>query len=278
MRIPVTTLNDGYDFPLLGLGTYKLSDEDVNKVIRRAIELGYRHIDTASFYGNEEAVGKALNDAISAGDVAREDLFVTTKLWNDDQDRVAAAYQESLKRLDLEFIDLYLVHWPWPQKGLYVSAFEELVHLQGMGQLQSVGVANFYPEVLDEITKATGVTPVLNQVELHAGFTQPELREYHTKHGIVTEAWAPLARGKNFDDPAIAGVADKHGVTPAQVVLAYLLQMGVSVVPKTANPARLEENLGALSVKLDDADVAALDGVQGERMSGDPLTFPGDVE
>ena len=135
MRIPVTTLNDGYDFPLLGLGTYKLSDEDVNKVIRRAIELGYRHIDTASFYGNEEAVGKALNDAISAGDVTREDLFVTTKLWNDDQDRVAAAYQESLKRLDLEFIDLYLVHWPWPQKGLYVSAFEELVHLQGMGQL-----------------------------------------------------------------------------------------------------------------------------------------------
>ncbi|MBL7285410.1 aldo/keto reductase [Corynebacterium godavarianum] len=278
MRIPVTTLNDGYDFPLLGLGTYKLSDEDVNKVIRRAIELGYRHIDTASFYGNEEAVGKALNDAISAGDVTREDLFVTTKLWNDDQDRVAAAYQESLKRLDLEFIDLYLVHWPWPQKGLYVPAFEELVHLQGMGQLQSVGVANFYPEVLDEIAKATGVTPVLNQVELHAGFTQPELREYHTKHGIVTEAWAPLARGKNFDDPAIAGVADKHGVTPAQVVLAYLLQMGVSVVPKTANPARLEENLGALSVKLDDADVAALDGVQGERMSGDPLTFPGDVE
>ncbi|MCG7254944.1 aldo/keto reductase [Corynebacterium hadale] len=278
MRIPVTTLNDGYDFPLLGLGTYKLSDEDVNKVIRRAIELGYRHIDTASFYGNEEAVGKALNDAISAGDVTREDLFVTTKLWNDDQDRVAAAYQESLKRLDLEFIDLYLVHWPWPQKGLYVSAFEELVHLQGMGQLQSVGVANFYPEVLDEITKATGVTPVLNQVELHAGFTQPELREYHAEHGIVTEAWAPLARGKNFDDPAIAGVANKHGVTPAQVVLAYLLQMGVSVVPKTANPARLEENLGALSVRLDDADVAALDGVQGERMSGDPLTFPGDVE
>ena len=278
MRIPVTTLNDGYDFPLLGLGTYKLSDEDVNKVIRRAIELGYRHIDTASFYGNEEAVGKALNDAISAGDVTREDLFVTTKLWNDDQDRVAAAYQESLKRLDLEFIDLYLVHWPWPQKGLYVSAFEELVHLQGMGQLQSVGVANFYPEVLDEIAKATGVTPVLNQVELHAGFTQPELREYHTKHGIVTEAWAPLARGKNFDDPAIAGVANKHGVTPAQVVLAYLLQMGVSVVPKTANPGRLEENLGALSVKLDDADVAALDGVQGGRMSGDPLTFPGDVE
>jgi len=275
MRIPVTTLNDGYDFPLLGLGTYKLSDEDVNKVIRRAIELGYRHIDTASFYGNEEAVGKALNDAISAGDVTREDLFVTTKLWNDDQDRVAAAYQESLKRLDLEFLDLYLVHWPWPQKGLYVSAFEELVHLQGMGQLQSVGVANFYPEVLDEIIEATGITPVLNQVELHAGFTQPELRAYHDEHDIVTEAWAPLARGGNFDDPAIQAVADKHGATPAQVSLAYLMQLGCSVVPKTANLKRLEENLGAVGITLDSEDVAALDGVAGERLSGDPLTFPG---
>lgn len=277
MRIPVTTLNDGYDFPLLGLGTYKLGPEDVEGVLRRAIELGYRHIDTAALYGNEEAVGKAIGDAIAAGDVTREDLFVTTKLWNDDQDRPAAAYRESLKRLNLEFIDLYLVHWPWPQRGLYVSAFEELVHLQGMGQLQSVGVANFYPEVLDEIIQATGVTPVLNQVELHAGFTQQELRDYHAKHDIVTEAWAPLARGKNFDDPAIAGVAAKHDATPAQVVLAYLLQMGVSVVPKTANPKRLEENLGALEVSLDAEDIAALDGVQGERMSGDPLTFPGDV-
>lgn len=277
MRIPVTTLNDGYDFPLLGLGTYKLGPDEVDAVIRRAIELGYRHIDTASLYGNEEAVGKAIADAIAAGDVTREELFVTTKLWNDDQDRVAAAYQESLERLNLEFIDLYLVHWPWPQKGLYVSAFEELVHLQGMGRLQSVGVANFYPEVLDEIIQATGVAPVLNQVELHAGFTQPELRAYHAKHNIVTEAWAPLARAKNFDNPAITGVAEKHGASPAQVVLAYLLQMGVSVVPKTSNLARLEENLGALEVKLDADDVAALDGVPGERMSGDPLTFPGDV-
>lgn len=275
MRVPVTTLNDGYDFPLLGLGTYKLQGDDVETIVRSAIELGYRHIDTASLYGNEVEVGKAINDAIKAGDVTREDLFVTTKLWNDDQERVAAAYQESLERLGLEFVDLYLVHWPWPQHGTYVQAFEQIAELQGMGRLQSVGVANFYPEVLDEIIEKTGVTPVLNQVELHAGFTQPELRAYHEAHDILTEAWAPIARGSNFEDPAIRAVADAHEATPAQVSLAYLMRLGCSVVPKTSNPQRLVENLGAVDIKLTDEDISLLDGVTGERLSGDPLTFPG---
>lgn len=274
MRVPVTTLNDGYDFPLLGLGTYKLQGEDVETVVRTAIELGYRHIDTASLYGNEVEVGNAINAAIAAGDVTREELFITTKLWNDDQQRAGEAYQESLKRLNLEFIDLYLVHWPVPQQGTYVSAFEQIIQLQGLGQLQSVGVANFYEEVLDEIIAATGVTPVLNQVELHAGFTQPELRAYHAEKCIVTEAWAPLARGQNLGAPEIVAVADKHGKTPAQVALAYLLHMGCSVVPKTANPQRLVENLGAVEVELDAEDIATLDAVQGERMSGNPRTFP----
>lgn len=275
MRVPVTTLNDGYDFPLLGLGTYKLQGDDVETIVRSAIELGYRHIDTASLYGNEVEVGKAINDAIKAGDVTREDLFVTTKLWNDDQERVAAAYQESLERLGLEFVDLYLVHWPWPQHGTYVQAFSQIAELQGMGRLQSVGVANFYPEVLDEIIEKTGVTPVLNQVELHAGFTQPELRAYHEAHDILTEAWAPIARGSNFEDPAIRAVADAHEATPAQVSLAYLMRLGCSVVPKTSNPQRLVENLGAVDIKLTDEDISLLDGVTGERLSGDPLTFPG---
>lgn len=275
MRVPVTTLNDGYDFPLLGLGTYKLQGDDVEMIVRSAIELGYRHIDTASLYGNEVEVGKAINDAIKAGDVTREDLFVTTKLWNDDQERVAAAYQESLERLGLEFVDLYLVHWPWPQHGTYVQAFEQIAELQGMGRLQSAGVANFYPEVLDEIIEKTGVTPVLNQVELHAGFTQPELRAYHEAHDILTEAWAPIARGSNFEDPAIRAVADAHEATPAQVSLAYLMRLGCSVVPKTSNPQRLVENLGAVDIKLTDEDISLLDGVTGERLSGDPLTFPG---
>lgn len=275
MRIPVTTLNDGYDLPLLGLGTYKLQGADVEPVVRTAIELGYRHIDTAALYGNEVEVGAAVNAAIAAGDVTREELFITTKLWNDDQNRAAEAYQESLARLNLEFIDLYLVHWPWPQHGSYVRAFEQIVQLQGMGQLQSVGVANFYEEVLDEVIAATGVTPVLNQVELHAGFTQPELRSYHSDLGIVTEAWAPLARAENFDAPEIIAVADKHGKTPAQIVLAYLMELGCSVVPKTSNVQRLAENLAAVEVELSAEDVATLDRVAGERMSGDPRTFPG---
>lgn len=274
MRIPVTTLNDGYDFPLLGLGTYKLQGAEVEKVVRTAIELGYRHIDTASVYDNEVEVGKAINAAIAAGEVTREELFITTKLWNDDQTRAGQAYQESLDRLGLDFVDLYLVHWPCPQQGTYLQAFEQITQLQGMGQLQSVGVANFYEEVLDEVISKTGVTPVVNQVELHAGFTQPELREYHATHGIVTEAWAPLARGKNFDAPEIVAVADKYGKTPAQVVLAYLMQLGCSVVPKTSNPQRLVENLGAVEVELDGDDIAALDKVEGGRMSGDPRTFP----
>lgn len=274
MRIPVTTLNDGYDFPLLGLGTYKLQGAEVEKVVRTAIELGYRHIDTASVYDNEVEVGKAINAAIAAGDVTREELFITTKLWNDDQTRAGQAYQESLDRLGLDFVDLYLVHWPCPQQGTYLQAFEQITQLQGMGQLQSVGVANFYEEVLDEVISKTGVTPVVNQVELHAGFTQPELREYHAAHGIVTEAWAPLARGKNFDAPEIVAVADKYEKTPAQVVLAYLMQLGCSVVPKTSNPQRLVENLGAVEMELDGDDIAALDKVEGGRISGDPRTFP----
>ncbi|WP_342319271.1 aldo/keto reductase [Corynebacterium mayonis] len=277
MRIPVTTLNDGYDLPLLGLGTYKLTGPDAQRVVRAAIELGYRHIDTASLYGNEVEVGKAINDAIAAGDVTREELFVTTKLWNDDQHRASEAYQESLKRLNLDFIDLYLVHWPWPQRGLYVRAFEEITQLQGMGQLQSVGVANFYESILDEVISKTGVIPALNQVELHAGFTQPELRSYHREKNILTEAWMPLARGQNFESSEIAGVAEKHGATPAQVVLAYLMEMGCSVIPKTASFERLKENLGAVELSLDDEDVRTLDSLGGGRLSGDPLEFPGVV-
>ena len=274
MNVPVTTLNDGYDFPLLGLGTYKLEGKDVERVVRRAIELGYRHIDTAAVYGNEVEVGKAIADAIAAGDVTREELFITTKLWNTDQHRAAEAYQESLSRLGLEFIDLYLVHWPCPKQGTYLQAFEQIVQLQGMGQLQSVGVSNFYEELLDELISAVGVTPVLNQVELHVGFTQPELRDYHSSRGIVTEAWAPLARAANFDDPAVAAVAERTGATPAQVVLAYLMQLGCSVVPKTSDLGRLEENFGAVAVALTEEDVASLDSVGGGRLWADPRTFP----
>lgn len=144
-------------------------------------------------------------------DVTRDELIVTTKLWNDDQDRVEEAFEESLRRLGLDYIDIYLVHWPWPQRGLYAQAFERVARLKEGGALKAAGVANFYPEVLSEVIAATGVTPVLNQVELHVGFTQPELRDFHSSHGICTEAWAPLARGENFSEPEIGAIADAHG-------------------------------------------------------------------
>ncbi|WKD58068.1 putative oxidoreductase [Corynebacterium capitovis DSM 44611] len=272
------TLNDGTALPLLGLGTYKLRGGEAETIVRRAIEIGYRHIDTASFYGNEEEVGRAINAAMAAGDVSREELIVTTKLWNDDQGRARQAFDESRQRLGLEYLDIFLVHWPWPQKGLYTRAFADIARLRESGALRAAGVANFYPEVLDVILDATGVTPVLNQVELHAGFTQPELRDYHRQHGILTEAWAPLARGGNFDAPHIVAVAEKHQKTPAQVVLAYLMELGCSVIPKTANPQRLVENWGAGEVALSSEDIELLNSVEGNRMSGDPLTFPGDAD
>ena len=276
--VKTVALANGIEMPLIGLGTYKLTVAETETIVRTAIELGYRHIDTAAFYGNEEEVGRAINSAISAGDVTREELIVTTKLWNDDQDRVEDAFHESLTRLDLDYIDIFLVHWPWAQRGLYVEAFKRIAKLSEAGKLRAAGVANFYPEVLDRIITETGVAPVLNQVELHAGFTQPELRAYHREHGILTEAWAPLARGKNFDEPEIRAVADAHGATPAQVSLAYLMQLGCSVIPKTANPQRLVENFGGAWIELTQEDVETLDRVAGGRMYADPREFPGDVK
>lgn len=270
-------LNSGASMPRLGLGTYKLDGpaSETVALIRRAIELGYRHFDTAALYGNEEAVGQALIDAIRAGDVSREELFVTSKLWNDDQPRAAEGFGESLKRLGLDYADLFMVHWPWPQNGTFVDAYRALIDAQERGDLVSVGVANFYEETLDALIDATGVAPAVNQVELHTGFTQPELRTYHAEHGILTEAWAPLGRGEILDDPAITEIAESHDATPGQIALAHLLAHGISVIPKTANPERLAENYGALDIALTDDEVARLDAVQGRRQSNDPRTFPG---
>ena len=196
-------------------------------------------------------------------------------MWNDDQPRAAEAFVESLTRLGLEYLDLFMVHWPWPQNGTFVDAYRALIEVRDRGDLVSVGVANFYEEALDEIIDATGISPAVNQVELHTGFTQPELREYHAKHGILTEAWAPLGRGEILSELAITEIAEAHDATPGQVALAHLLAHGISVIPKTANPERLVENFGALDVALSDREVARLDQVQGHRQSKDPREFPG---
>lgn len=281
MSVPQTTFNDDREMPLLGLGTYKLRGEDLVRSVREAIELGYRHFDTATLYENEEELGQALHDAMKAGDVTRDELFITSKVWHDHhgKDKVGQAFRTSLDKLQLDYLDLYLIHWPWPQGGLYVETFEEIARMQGMGQIASIGVANFYEETLQTLIDETGIVPVLNQVELHPGFTQPELRQFHDNYGIVTEAWSPLARGVILNNPEVIAVAEKHDITPGQAVLAYLLSKGISVIPKSSRRERLAENFAAAEVELAPEDVAALDTLDGQegfgRMFKDPREFPG---
>lgn len=281
MTVPHISFNDDREMPQLGLGTYKLNDDECIRVVREAIDLGYRHFDTATLYKNEEALGTALNQAIDAGDVTREDLFITSKVWHSHHgaQKAEQAFQESMEKLKLDYLDLYLIHWPWPQGGLYVETFESIARLQGMGQIASIGVANFYEEVLEDLIEKTGITPVLNQVELHPGFTQPELREFHHKHGIVTEAWSPLARGVVLNNPEIEKIAATHQATEGQVVLAYLMAKGISVIPKSARSERLKENLAAAELELGKDEIAAIDSLEGQegfgRMFNDPREFPG---
>lgn len=281
MTVPTISFNDDREMPQLGLGTYKLNDDECIRVVREAIDLGYRHFDTATLYKNEGALGTALNQAIDAGDVSREDLFITSKVWHSHHgaQKAEQAFQESMEKLKLDYLDLYLIHWPWPQGGLYVETFESIARLQGMGQIASIGVANFYEEVLEDLIDKTGITPVLNQVELHPGFTQPQLREFHHKHGIVTEAWSPLARGVVLNNPEIEKIAAAHEVTEGQVVLAYLISKGISVIPKSARSERLKENLAAAELELGKDEITAIDSLEGQegfgRMFNDPREFPG---
>ncbi|CAB0498468.1 aldo/keto reductase [Corynebacterium diphtheriae] len=280
--IPTITLNDGTEMPAIGFGTYKLREQDAYRAVRSAIEVGYRHIDTASLYKNEEEVGRAVADAITAGEVARDELFITTKVWNDmhgDQ-LTQRSFQESLQRLGLDYIDCCMVHWPWPQKRLYVESFAALAKIQGLGQLQSVAVANFYPEVLREIVAETGIAPVLNQVELHPGFSQAEQRTVDRELGVVTEAWSPLGRGDSLNAEAITLIAQRYEKTPAQVALRWIHQLGCSVVPKSANPQRQRENLDIFDFELNTEDMNSITSLdeQGGRLFVDPHDFPGEVE
>ena len=256
------TFNDGRTMPQLGLGTWKLPDGQAAGVVRRALDLGYRLIDTAAIYGNERGVGDGVNGS---------EAFVTTKLWNDRQGDPAAALDESLSLLGLEAVDLYLMHWPVPSQDLYVDAWKAMIELREAGKTRSIGVSNFLPEHLDAIIDATGVTPVLNQIELHPRHQRREERAYHEAHGIVTQSWSPLGQGGDLlRDPAIVAVAEKHRRSEAQVVIAWHLAHGFSVIPKAADPEHMSDNFAALDLTLDADDVAAIDALDcGERMGED---------
>jgi 2,5-diketo-D-gluconate reductase A len=258
--------------PQLGYGVFRVPNEATVRAVRTAIECGYRSIDTASLYGNEAGVGEAL----ATCGVPHEDLFVTTKLWNDDQgyESTFHAFEASLRRLRLDYVDLYLIHWPVPSQDRYVDTWRGLIAAQEQGLARAIGVSNFQPAHLARIIDETGVTPAVNQIELHPRLQQPGLRREHADRGIVTEAWSPLAKGQVLDDPVITGIAEAHERTPAQVVLRWHLQLGIVVIPKSVTPERIEENLAVFDFHLSEPEMAAIQALDvGERTGPDPDTF-----
>ncbi|MEU9075675.1 aldo/keto reductase [Kitasatospora sp. NPDC004745] len=282
-NIPSVTLNDGAQIPQLGFGVWQVPDGEATAAVRSAIEAGYRSIDTAAIYENEDGTGKAIAEAL-AGGVAREDLYITTKLWNSGtrdwsgeqgRDAVLREFDASLAKLGLDYLDLYLIHWPRPMHGSYANVWKALEQLKADGRVRSVGVSNFGTEQLTRLLDESPVVPVLNQVELHPYFPQTELREFHAKHGIATEAWSPLGQGKELlAEPALVEIAGKHGRTVAQVVLRWHLQSGVIAIPKSVTPSRIRENLDVAGFELDAADLAAIAAVAtGKRIGPDPQEF-----
>ncbi|GGP72091.1 aldo/keto reductase [Saccharothrix coeruleofusca] len=267
------TLNNGVTMPRLGFGVFQVPAGDTERAVAEALRVGYRSVDTAAAYRNEAAVGRAL---VASG-LPRQELFVTTKLWNADQgyDQALRAFDASMAELGLERLDLYLIHWPTPDRGFYVDTWRALGELHADGRVRAIGVSNFQPAHLRRVIDETGVVPAVNQVELHPRLQQAELRRFHDEHGIVTEAWSPLAQGgEPLRDPVITSIADKHGRTPAQVVLRWHLQLGNVVIPKSATPSRIAENFAVFDFELDTDDmdrIATMD--TGTRLGPDPDTF-----
>jgi 2,5-diketo-D-gluconate reductase A len=270
---PIITLNNGVQIPQLGFGVWRVSNEEAIPSVTKALEVGYRHIDTAALYRNEEGVG----EAVRASGVPRGDIFVTTKLWPSDYGAAALeGFEASFKRLDIEYVDLLLLHWPAPGRDLYVETWQTLERLVREERLRAIGVSNFHAAHLHRLVDETDTVPVLNQVELHPTLTQRELRKTHRELDVATEAWSPLGQSEDLRDPTITAIAERIGRTPAQVVIRWHLQVGNIVIPKSTTPSRIEENIDVFGFELSDDDVAAIEGLDsGNRLGPDPDHFDG---
>lgn len=267
--IPAVTLNNGVKMPQIGFGVFRIPEGETMSAVLSAIEAGYRGIDTASLYGNETAVGRA----VARGGLPREQLFITTKLWNDDQGYVSTfrAFDESLRRLGLDYVDLYLIHWPVPAKSAYLDTWKAFEEIRASGRARAIGVSNFQPWHLQPILDRRGIVPAVNQVELHPAFQQQEVRAFDWAHGIVTEAWSPLAQGDILADPVITALSRRYGKTPAQIVLRWHIELGNVVTPKSVTLSRIRENIDIFDFSLADEDVAAIRALdRGARTGPDP--------
>jgi 2,5-diketo-D-gluconate reductase A len=269
-NVPTITLNNGSVMPQLGFGVWQVPDDEAASAVSTALEAGYRSIDTAAVYENERGTGRGL----AASGVPRDELFVTTKLWNADQghDSTLRAFDASLDRLGLDYVDLYLIHWPVPEADRYVDTWKAFEKIHSEGRAKAVGVSNFNPSHLRRLLEETGTVPAVNQIELHPHLQQGVPRAFHADHGIATEAWSPLGQGKELlDEPKLRAVAEKYGKTPAQVVLRWHLQTGNVVIPKSVTPSRIRENIDVFDFELDAGDMDEIAGLDtGTRLGPDP--------
>ncbi|MGW2747260.1 aldo/keto reductase [Streptomyces sp. NPDC001450] len=272
-KVPPIILNNGVEMPQLGFGVWQVPDDEAERAVATALEAGYRSIDTAAIYGNEQGTGKA----IAASGLPREDIFVTTKLWNSDQgyDSTLRAFDASLEKLGLDHLDLYLIHWPLPSRDKYLDTYKAFEKLYAEGRVKAIGVSNFLPEHLQRLIAETSVIPAVNQIELHPHLQQRAARSFHSEQGIRTEAWSPLGHGKGLlEVPAVVAIGQKHNRTPAQVVLRWHIQLGNVVIPKSVTPSRIKENIEVFDFSLDDEDLAAISALNEDRRLGpDPATF-----
>jgi 2,5-diketo-D-gluconate reductase A len=270
--LPTLTLHEDREIPQLGFGVFLVPPEETREVVEQALAVGYRHIDTAAAYRNEEGVGEAARDS----GIPRGELFVTTKLWNSQHghDSALRAIDKSLSRLGMDYVDLYLIHWPVPSQDRYVETWRAFERIMEDGKARAIGVSNFRVEDLERLEAETETRPAINQVELHPRLAQAELRAYHAERGIVTEAWSPLAQGEALSDETIGLIAQDHGRTPAQVILRWHLQLGNVVIPKSVTPARIRENFALFDFELSTDEIASIEALDtGQRIGPDPATF-----